>query len=108
MLVDSGWMLDGTEEFILRASPGRPAVVMARIMADCRLRLGLEWNGQPAGQVPVSARSGAWQDILLLEIPPEKVGAVNTVRITDLSPQDCRYGSFHYWILQPAEERGGK
>ena len=102
--VDSGWMLDGGEEFIVRADAGKPAVLMARVTADCAVQLGIEWNGLPAGRVPVAVRPGAWQEILVMQKTGDGVASLNHVKVTAVGPPGCRYGSFHWWILQPAEK----
>ncbi len=98
---DGGWVLNGSESFILKARPGQPLVVMMRTFAPRSSGISVTMNGEELDQVPIAAQPSRFQTILIAQVGADKVKERNRFRVTCNWPSAREYSSYHYWAFQP-------
>ncbi|MEK7477335.1 MAG: hypothetical protein AAB152_17065 [Candidatus Coatesbacteria bacterium] len=99
---DGGWVTSGGEAFDVRATAGRPLLVMMRTFAPRGSAVEVACNGVMLGCVNIAPNPDRFQTILVAEQDGSLVKTRNRMTVSCGWPDSSEFASYHYWILQPA------
>jgi len=98
-VMDGGRLVTGSERFVLRARPGRDAVLVVR--TDGAMRAEVRVDGRRAAAVQSVRRQDEGWSEEAVRLPASAIARAEIdVEIATESPHYLGYGSYHYWLYQ--------
>lgn len=100
---EGGRIVERKEDFELRATPGKPARIVARVLGPTDEMLKVVVSGRSVGSWHREVKeAGMWEEIAF-DISPTFISSdrVAISLLPDPGSGTASYKSFHYWVFQP-------